>query len=146
ASQSRWILGYHGRCASSRRPLPCVEAGGPMPCPVGSRRAACVVERAGMRGHKAPQEDTAVVAAREREERRAADARTEETEARRLGAPQRRLRRFGRVASGGSVPIYGGRPIGGNGGGTRGLGGGGAAGLGGDGGRVGGGGMFNERI
>ncbi|GAA0768860.1 hypothetical protein GCM10009434_08670 [Brevundimonas olei] len=100
-----------------------------------------------MRSPKAPQEDPAVVAAREREERRAENARTEETQALLLSATQRRLRRFGRVASGGSVPIYGGRPIGGNGGGgPRGLGGGGAAGLGRDGGRVGGGDVFNERI
>lgn len=63
-----------------------------------------------MRSPKPAKEDPAVVAAREREERRAESARTEETQALLMGATQRRLRRFGRVAagSGGSVPIYGG--------------------------------------
>ncbi|WP_338575721.1 hypothetical protein V8J38_11180 [Brevundimonas olei] len=67
-----------------------------------------------MRSPKAPQEDPAVVAAREREERRAENARTEETQALLLGATQRRLRRFGRIGSGGSVPIYGGGSSGGS--------------------------------
>lgn len=86
-----------------------------------------------MRSPKAPQEDPAVVAAREREERRAENARTEETQALLLGATQRRLRRFGRVASGGSVPVYGGGLSG-----APAVGSGGAAG-GGSGGGIGGG-------
>lgn len=48
-----------------------------------------------MRSPKPPKEDPAVVQAREREERRAENARTEETQALLLGATQRRLRRFG---------------------------------------------------
>lgn len=62
-----------------------------------------------MRSPKAAKEDPAVVAAREREQRRAENARTEETQALLIGATQRRLRRFGSLkGSGGSVPIYGG--------------------------------------
>lgn len=63
-----------------------------------------------MRSPKPPKEDPNVVAAREREQRRAETARTEETQAYLTGATLRRNRRFGRVAggSGGSVPIYGG--------------------------------------
>lgn len=57
-----------------------------------------------------PEEDPATKAAREREQRRAENTRTEETQALLLGDTVRRLRRFGRV-SGGSVPIYG-RPAG----------------------------------
>lgn len=93
-----------------------------------------------MRSPKPAKEDPAVVAAREREERRAESARTEETQALLMGATQRRLRRFGRVAagSGGSVPIYGGGggvSAGGFGGGGSGFGSGvGGAGSGGGGG------------
>jgi len=61
-----------------------------------------------MRSPKAAKEDPAVVAAREREQKRAENARTEETQALLIGATQRRLRRFGAVSAGGSVPIYGG--------------------------------------
>lgn len=57
-----------------------------------------------------PAEDPATKAAREREQRRAENARTEETQALLLGDTVRRLRRFGRMGSGGSVPIYAGRP------------------------------------
>ncbi len=59
-----------------------------------------------MRSPKAAKEDPAVVAAREREQKRAENARTEETQALLIGQTQRRLRRFGSL--GGSVPIYGG--------------------------------------
>jgi len=95
-----------------------------------------------MRSPKPAKEDPAVVSAREREERRAESARTEETQALLMGATQRRLRRFGRVAagSGGSVPIYGGS-------GGGGAGGGGVSGGGlnmGGGGRVGGSGDGNS--
>lgn len=55
-----------------------------------------------------PAEDPATKAAREREERRAENARTEETQAWLLGATGRRNRRFGSLASGGSIPIFGG--------------------------------------
>jgi hypothetical protein len=57
-----------------------------------------------------PEEDPATKAAREREERRAENARTEETQAWLLGATGRRNRRFGSLPSGGggSVPITGG--------------------------------------
>ena len=58
-----------------------------------------------------PEEDPATKAAREREERRAENARTEETQAWLLGATARRNRRFGSLAGGGgggSVPIVGG--------------------------------------
>jgi len=62
-----------------------------------------------MRSPKPAKEDPNVVAAREREQRRAETARTEETQAYLQGATIRRNRRFGRVgAGGGSVPIYGG--------------------------------------
>lgn len=88
-----------------------------------------------------PEEDPATKAAREREQRRAETARTEETQALLLGDTVRRLRRFGKIGgSGGSVPIYGGaspqvtasaggiRP--GAGGRTGGGGGGGGLGAG----------------
>lgn len=53
-----------------------------------------------------PEEDPATKAAREREERRAENARTEETQAWLLGATGRRNRRFGTLRSGGgSVPV-----------------------------------------
>jgi hypothetical protein len=57
-----------------------------------------------------PEEDPATKAAREREERRAENARTEETQAWLLGATGRRNRRFGSLpgGGGGSVPIVGG--------------------------------------
>lgn len=57
-----------------------------------------------------PEEDPATKAAREREQRRAENARTEETQAWLLGATGRRNRRFGSLRSGGggSVPIMGG--------------------------------------
>lgn len=61
-----------------------------------------------MRSPKPEKEDPNVVAAREREERRAENMRTEETQALLIGATQRRLRRYGSPASGGSVPIYAG--------------------------------------
>ena len=51
-----------------------------------------------------PAEDPATKAAREREERRAESARTEETQAWLLGATGRRNRRFGSLG-GGSVPL-----------------------------------------
>lgn len=56
-----------------------------------------------------PEEDPATKAAREREERRAENARTEETQAWLLGATGRRNRRFGSLpgGGGGSVPITG---------------------------------------
>jgi len=58
-----------------------------------------------------PEEDPATKAAREREQRRAENARAEETQALLLGDTVRRLRRFGRLSgSGGAVPIYGPRP------------------------------------
>jgi hypothetical protein len=57
-----------------------------------------------MRAPKPDKEDPAVVAAREREERRAESARTSETQALLVGATQRRLRRTGRLGSGG-VPL-----------------------------------------
>jgi len=79
-----------------------------------------------MRSPKAAKEDPAVVAAREREQRRAENARTEETQALLIGATQRRLRRFGSL--GGSVPIYGGSS-GGGGGAVTGGGGGGSVGA-----------------
>jgi hypothetical protein len=74
-----------------------------------------------MRSPKAAKEDPAVVAAREREQKRAENARTEETQALLIGQTQRRLRRFGSL--GGSVPIYGGSS-GGGGAVTGGAGGG----------------------
>lgn len=57
-----------------------------------------------------PEEDPATKAAREREQRRAENARTEETQAWLLGATGRRNRRFGSLpgGGGGSVPIVGG--------------------------------------
>lgn len=74
-----------------------------------------------------PPEDPATKAAREREERRAEGLRTEETQSLLLGDTVRRLRRFGRIGSGGSVPIYGGGGRRGGGGGTvRNNGGGGS--------------------
>jgi len=58
-----------------------------------------------------PEEDPAAKAAREREQARAENARTEETQALLLGNTVRRLRRFGAVGGGsGSVPLYSGRP------------------------------------
>lgn len=97
-----------------------------------------------MRSPKATPEDPAVVAAREREQKRAETARTEETQALLIGDTVRRLRRFGKMpgkGGGGSVPIYagsaaatsGGRATGGSsvysggtsaGGGSGGFGGG----------------------
>jgi len=71
-----------------------------------------------------PEEDPAAKAAREREQKRAEGARTEETQALLLGNTVRRLRRFGAVSGGGSVPVYGGSPaapagvMGGGGGGS----------------------------
>jgi len=56
-----------------------------------------------------PDEDPATKAAREREQRRAESARTEETQAWLLGATGRRNRRFGSLG-GGSVPVYGAAP------------------------------------
>lgn len=61
-----------------------------------------------MRSPKPAKEDPNVVAAREREQRRAETARTEETQAYLQGATIRRNRRFGKIGAGGSVPIYGG--------------------------------------
>lgn len=96
-----------------------------------------------MRTPKAEKEDPAVVAAREREERRAEAARTEETQGYLMGATVRRLRRFGRVSggSGGNVPLV--APSGGSimsgGGGAGGGSGGVSGGGGGAGGRFGGG-------
>lgn len=81
---------------------------------------------------KLPPEDPAVVAAREREQRRAENARAEETQALLIGATQRRLRRTGRLGAVGGVPLI--RPTGGgvSGGGTGGgsvmSGGGGSGG------------------
>lgn len=54
-----------------------------------------------------PAEDPAAKTAREREQKRAETARTEETQSLLLGNTVRRLRRFGAVSGGGSVPIYG---------------------------------------
>ncbi len=73
-----------------------------------------------------PEEDPATKAAREREQARAENARTEETQAWLLGATGRRNRRFGALpgsgsGSGGSVPIVGGPSAGGGGGGSGGL-------------------------
>lgn len=79
-----------------------------------------------MRSPKPAKEDPNVVAAREREQRRAETARTEETQAYLQGATIRRNRRFGKVGSGGSVPIYGAAPS------TSTVGGGGGGGGGGD--------------
>ena len=96
-----------------------------------------------MRSPKPAKEDPAVVAARDREERRAESARTEETQALLMGATQRRLRRFGRVAagSGGSVPIYGGGvSAGANGRSGSGFGGGDGGSFGGGGSKFGSGG------
>lgn len=86
-----------------------------------------------MRSPKAAKEDPKVVAQREREQRRAENARTEETQALLIGATQRRLRRFGSIAGrGGAVPIYGAAPgRGTTGGGTGGSTGGGGFGGGG---------------
>ena len=68
-----------------------------------------------------PEEDPATKAAREREERRAENARTEETQAWLLGATGRRDRRFGSLRSGGgSVPVT--APSGGISGGSTGSG------------------------
>ena len=62
-----------------------------------------------------PEEDPATKAAREREQRRAENARTEETQAWLLGATGRRNRRFGSLrsggGSGGSVPVMGGPSV-----------------------------------
>lgn len=64
-----------------------------------------------MRSPKPAKEDPNVVAAREREQRRAETARTEETQVYLQGATIRRNRRFGKVSNGGgSVPIYAGAP------------------------------------
>lgn len=77
-----------------------------------------------------PEEDPATKAAREREERRAESARTEETQAWLLGATGRRNRRFGSLGGGGSIPIYNAPARGGSrGGGARGGGGGGFGGF-----------------
>ena len=75
---------------------------------------------------KTPKEDPAVVAAREREQRRAETARQEETQAYLIGSTRRRLRRTGLLGgSGGNVPLIG-RPTGRTGGaGSSGGGGGG---------------------
>ncbi len=54
-----------------------------------------------------PEEDPAAKAAREREQKRAESARTEETQALLLGSTVRRLRRTGTIG-GGSVPLYSG--------------------------------------
>lgn len=85
-----------------------------------------------MRKPAADKEDPNVVAAREREERRAESARTSETQALLIGATQRRLRRTGRLAPGGSVPLI--APSSGgasSGGGSGGFSGGGFSGAGG---------------
>jgi len=71
-----------------------------------------------------PEEDPATKAAREREQARAENARTEETQAWLMGATGRRNRRFGALpgsGSGGSVPVMGGPSAGGGGGGSGGL-------------------------
>ena len=81
-----------------------------------------------MRSPKPAKEDPALVAAREREQRRAENARTEETQAMLLGATQRRLRRFGKLSGRGSVPIITPQVTGG---GNRGVGGGGVVSTGG---------------
>lgn len=96
-----------------------------------------------MRSPKPPKEDPAVVEAREREQRRAETARTEETQAYLAGATLRRNRRFGRVGSGGSVPIYGGGRGGSNVTG-RGTGGGLGGGGSGSGDAFSGGGRMNQ--
>jgi hypothetical protein len=94
-----------------------------------------------MRTPKPTPEDPAVVAAREREQRRAETARTEETQALLMGATQRRLRRTGRLsnaasaASGGNVSLI--APVGtmtptGSFGGFTPTGGFGGGGMGGD--------------
>ena len=72
-----------------------------------------------------PEEDPATKAAREREQRRAENTRTEETQAWLLGATGRRNRRFGSLRSGGggSVPVT--APTGVMGGGEGGSGTGG---------------------
>jgi hypothetical protein len=85
-----------------------------------------------MRSPKPAKEDPNVVAAREREQRRAETARTEETQAYLQGATIRRNRRFGKVGAGGSVPIYGGVNLG-----NRGFSGGGSGGSGSGGGSFG---------
>ena len=85
-----------------------------------------------MRTPKPPAEDPSVVAAREREQRRAETARQEETQAYLIGSTRRRLRRTGLLGgSGGNVPLI--RPTGRTGsggmGGSGGGGGGGQPGL-----------------
>ena len=68
-----------------------------------------------------PEEDPATKAAREREQQRAENTRTEETQAWLLGATGRRNRRFGSLrSSGGSVPVS--APANVMGGGSAGLG------------------------
>lgn len=61
-----------------------------------------------MRTPKPTPEDPKVVAAREAEQRRAETARTEETQALLMGATQRRLRRTGRLGTGGGAAASGG--------------------------------------
>lgn len=80
-----------------------------------------------------PEEDPATKAAREREQRRAESARTEETQAWLLGATGRRNRRFGSLG-GGSVPMSAPRApalmaVGGGGGTSGGLAFGSGAGI-----------------
>lgn len=86
-----------------------------------------------------PAEDPATKAAREREQRRAENSRTEETQALLMGDTVRRLRRFGRIGSGGSVPVYGGSSGGASGSGGAGSIFGGSGGGGGSGATIGGG-------
>lgn len=76
-----------------------------------------------------PAEDPATKAAREREQRRAENSRTEETQALLMGDTVRRLRRFGRIGSGGNVPVYGGSSGGGSSPGSIFSGSGGGAGA-----------------
>lgn len=58
-----------------------------------------------MRAPKPDKEDPAVVAAREREERRAESMRTSETQALLAGATARRTRRNGVAGGAGAVPL-----------------------------------------
>jgi hypothetical protein len=57
-----------------------------------------------------PEEDPATKAAREREQARAENARTEETQAWLMGATGRRNRRFGALAGGVAPPARGSQP------------------------------------